>query len=114
MQPLKVNYASVRVVGISGPEADAQGIVGSYSPGMHKVEIKADLPPAEQARVLVHELIHSCFDVYELKDRKLTEEDVCEILDGPLTALLTDNPMLIGVLHQAVNHGQPIVQFVSE
>ena len=107
---LKVGYATISVVGISPAESSAQGLNGGYTASMHRVEINTGLPPAEQAAVLVHELIHACFDVYGLKDEKLCEEDVCTALDGPLTALLTDNPTLPGVLHQAVNHGRNILE----
>lgn len=106
---LKVGYAPITIVPLSGPDALEQGISGSYSPALQVIEICTTDIAARQASTLVHELIHACFDVYRLKTDKLTEEDVCEALDGPLTALFTDNPLLAGMLHQAVNHGKPIL-----
>lgn len=66
-------------------------------------------PSQVQALTLVHEMIHSCFQVFALPTKGLCEEDVCRMLEGPLTAILRDNPRLPGVIRSALTKGKPIV-----
>jgi hypothetical protein len=106
---IKVAYGHIDVVGLGPHDADEQGIDGSFSSRRHRIEIREDLPPAEQAKVLMHEIIHACFECFNLPHEKLDEERICLALDGPLTTVFTDNPWLIGVLHQAVTNGSRIV-----
>jgi hypothetical protein len=90
--------------------AEAMGCQAYWRPAEHSIRIRPDIPAAQQAVCLVHECIHAIFATAALKPDSLSEESVCSALDGPLTALFTDNPWLAGVLHQAVNHGKAIVK----
>ena len=108
--PIRVSYISVAVEGEAPISAQGNQRTGAWIAGEHKILIRCDLPPAEQAATLMHELIHAIYSTYALKGRRLGEEDVCCQLEGPLVAVFTDNPWLAGVLHQAVNHGVPIVK----
>lgn len=81
------------------PESfNAEDVYGFYRPGTKSIYIDTDASPAVQARTLVHEALHACFDVFRLTDEGLDEEGVCGALDGPLTALFMDNPWLAPVV----------------
>jgi hypothetical protein len=110
MMKIKVSYGEVTVKGCSPAESDTNQMQACWRPLYHEIVIRTDLPPAQQAACLIHEMLHAIFSLHGLNNENLTEEEVCGILDGPLTAVLTDNPWLAGVLYQAVVHGAPVVK----
>ena len=110
MLTFKVGYATIRLRGVSHVEANNQDMLGRFSWQEAEILIRNNIPPALQASVLVHELIHACFAVYNLQRTKLTEEDVCSLLDGPITALFTDNPELEPLLRDATIYSVPLLE----
>ena len=64
--------------------------------------------PAEQVRILFHELIHAMFWAYNISKESRDEEKTCAILESPLAALFRDNPHLPGVM-AAAWAGKPLV-----
>ena len=101
--PFKVGLLTIRVEALDAVEADDQNLYGRYSQRQDLIHIQRSLSPAKQAVTLL-------FDAYGIKRERLSEEDVCTVLDAPLTALFADNPLLAGTLHQAVNHGRPFLE----
>ncbi len=95
---LKVGHASIKVRPLDPEGYRTNAIYGFYSPSNHTIYVDADQPPVRQARILLHEAVHAFFDTYRLTTESLDEEGVCEALDGPLTALLIDNPWLAPVV----------------
>ena len=67
------------------------------------------ISPQEQARVLIHELLHAAYDMTGSALDAMNEEDTCQALDGPLATIFADNPQLFGALRLALNHGLAIV-----
>jgi hypothetical protein len=63
---------------------------------------------SEMASTLLHEVIHGCFRTYRLRKSRLTEERVCELLEGPLLAFIADNPAVVQALALAVNEDRRI------
>lgn len=59
------------------------------------IEIRQDQSPSLQASSLIHECLHAIFEVYNVPREGLGEEEVCEFLEGPLLALIRDNPKLV-------------------
>lgn len=106
---VKVSYGNIEILPLS-PTEFGDDTLGIYDQSKHTILIRHDLPPSKQASVLIHELIHACFDLHALRREKLTEEDVCEMLDGPITALLTDNGTLSRDLNDAIHFNIPIVR----
>ncbi len=90
--------------------ADANGVI-LYEKQV--ILVRSDLPAIEQARVLLHEVMHGCFDFAGQclggSDELLSEEAAISFLDRGLTAVFLANPYLTAVLHQAIHHGQAVV-----
>lgn len=71
------------------------------------IELHPEQDPSMMASTLMHEIVHALWSVNCLPDR-LGEEDVCRRLEGPLLALIVDNPGLIRALRKAVRKGVPL------
>lgn len=98
----RVGYRDFDVIGYSD-RYDLNRLAGCCEKEEGRILIRADQSPAMQAVTLVHELIHAMFHVYRIKDAGLVEEDVAEGLEGPLTALLKDNPGLVKTVVDGLN-----------
>lgn len=64
-------------------------------------------PPAAQAGLLLHEIMHGLWEFHD-NPVKLTEEQVCRFVERGLSTVLQDNPWLFATLHQALSQGRPI------
>lgn len=85
------------------------GCDGLFKPYEGAIYVGSYLCPQEQARVLIHEVLHAAFSAFDL-DREVTgEEAIVSALDGPLAAILRDNPKLLLALSGALREGTPIV-----
>ena len=75
------------------------------------IEIRVDpkRPPAHQASLLIHELIHACYWNSGNAGAEMSEEDVCVMLDRQLTLIFRDNPALFTVLAAALQRDKPVV-----
>lgn len=80
---------------------------GYWSPNSCSIMVRTDLVPAEQARVVLHELLHACWFAYQLPD-DCDEETVVGRLDRALTALVRDNAGLFKDLQAALNDSKPL------
>ena len=110
---LKLGHADYTVRAAT-PE-EAEGIDGRYNRTAQEIIIEPSQKPSRQVEVLIHELIHGCFEMSGIDHTpRNTEEAVCTGLDGPLTAILKDNRHLFRVLERALFHNVPIVGPGSE
>lgn len=104
---LRVGHLDILVEPVSHELADKEEMHGCYLSSQFKIQIRHPYPPAEQARVLIHELIHAVYDVWRYtSDKSKDEESVCESLDIPLVKILQDNPQLLDRLKLAVGAEQ--------
>lgn len=78
------------------------GWIGSCYTAHLEIEVYPKLPTQKRAEVLLHEVLHACFEVANLKQHDtLTEEKVVNGLGMTLLSVIRDNPDLIAFLTQA-------------
>lgn len=105
---VKIGHAFIQVVPFTSHElALTEAPMGMWTPGDLTIRINPGLPPAEQARTLIHELLHAIHHVYEVGDRH-DEETLCGKLDTPLSILFADNPNLGDILTRCFIRNQPL------
>jgi hypothetical protein len=64
------------------------------------IGIHPDQTPTMMASTVLHEVLHGIHQTYKLPKR-MTEEQTCRRLEGPLLAFVRDNPDLIEALRRA-------------
>lgn len=106
---IKIGHRSFRVLSMSRTMRSKTGFVGQIDFTNNTILLCPRECPEEQARILLHELLHGCYELAGSRHATLEEEDVAMMLDGPLTTILADNPHLFAVLHQALAQGRKIV-----
>jgi hypothetical protein len=79
---------------------------GTYHP-IEGVRISPKARPDEQCSTLIHEILHSVWDIYRLPDA-VTEEQAATLLEGPLMALIVDNPHLRPILEMGLVSNLPL------
>lgn len=70
------------------------------------IELNPELSPPVAASTAIHEVLHMICRVYRIKPR-MSEEQMCLTLEGPLLAFLTDNPRFVNQLRAAAK-GKPM------
>jgi hypothetical protein len=85
---------------------DAIGLY--YTSPPHEIVVSADLPPAEQATVLIHEIVHSIYHERKMPTRA-AEETVCIGLAAGLAEIIRDNPEIVAAIGLALTEGVPIL-----
>lgn len=81
---------------------------GTFYAGDHTIRIDSELCPAEQGRVLIHELIHAVWHALNIP-AEIKEEEACGMMDRGLSEIIRRNPTLLPRLQAALNGEQPIV-----
>lgn len=72
------------------------------------IYLRAGLPVQKTCEVLIHEVLHACYDGASLaKAGKLTEEQVVNGLGYQLVQVMRDNPALLGFVGEVFGHRQP-------
>lgn len=107
---VKVGHLEYIVEAMHPEKADAERADGLCAPRLQRIFIRSDLPAAQQAGILLHELIHAIFHAHGLPPARLTEEDVATRLEGPLASLIHDNPSLMGVISKGLSGKKAIVK----
>jgi len=102
---IQVDYREFTVEAMPAHETRVDGLFLNYE---HKILVDASLCPAEQASVLLHELIHAIWTVRGFPAR-LTEEQVCTMLAPALATVLKDNRDLWDRLGKGLWAGTPVV-----
>jgi len=84
---------------------------GFNDEGQQEILLDPTPPARTQARLLIHEIIHGCYNATGdlANNAKLGEEDVCGYLDKQLTAVLLGNRWLFDVLEKAIHEDVRIV-----
>ena len=106
---IKVGHLEYEVLALTPKHVMCEG--RNY--GLHVIEdniiyIDASQSPAEQVRILLHELIHAMCWAHNIPKQPRDEEQMCGILESPLAYLFRDNPGLQGVFASAFA-GKPLV-----
>ena len=96
---LKFGYRDIQVLPMSDEEADTERCSGWYRDNIIKVQESLD--PPEQARILIHEILHAVFESFNIRRKRYNEELICKTLDKPLAQVLRDNPHLLKILNDA-------------
>lgn len=99
---LKVGYLDIQVVPLREAARKALNCEGYYNPETREIGVRLKTNPAEQIRILLHEIIHCCFDSGGWEDVPLSEEIICNLLDRALTQVHQDNPQLLGIIGRAL------------
>lgn len=69
--------------------------------------INPNQSPANMASTVMHECLHAMHYAYRIRKR-LNEEGMCEAWEGPMLALIRDNPALVKALSAASKRGVPL------
>lgn len=78
-----------------------------------EIAIDATMAPAEQATILIHEIIHSIYHERKMPTRA-AEETVCHHLGIALAEIIRDNPDLLAAIGLALTDGVPIVGALTQ
>ena len=105
---LKIGHRDISVIPMTPSESETLGAWGQWEPAHGLIRIAAHLAPTEQVRILLHEIIHACWNIYRLPKR-VDEEMACERLDRALATVFRDNAEVLGVIHQGLSNGVPVV-----
>ena len=105
---LKVGHRDIAVEPLSEERSAKEAVDGLYWSHKGLIEIRQSSSPAEQAHTAIHELLHAVWDQRAMAAR-VTEETAVTGLASGLAMVFRDNPEILGVLHQALANGVPIV-----
>lgn len=103
---VRVGAFDIEILTMEDKEAMAHGIHGHYSSCEQTIRINKSLPKLKYIDTLMHEILHSAYDVGNLEDDD-DEEKTVSVLASILTQVLRDNPKFIEYLHKEL-HGKSI------
>lgn len=105
---LKAAHLVFNVTKMSKALADSQGWRAVCD--MDDLEIQVDMrrPPAEQAELLLHEILHAYWWAVGWSEKGLSEEDAVLRASRAQAALFVDNEWLFKALHEATHKGKPL------
>lgn len=99
---LRVGPVVYRVVEMDYQDAAAQGVDGLCELGQRTIRIREDLNRDDQARILLHEVLHAAYNMGDLSDG-CTEEKVVTVLANWVTAIWRDNPDFVRFMNDALS-----------
>lgn len=102
---LRIGHRDILVLPLPPKETKVDGLFLNYNNAIH---VASTLHPAEQASILLHEIIHALYVIYEWP-KKMGEEQVCTRLAPALAAVMRSNPHLCEALECALRSGKPIL-----
>jgi hypothetical protein len=80
--------------------------LGSCNPDTLRIFIRDDLHAQKAVEVLIHEILHGCYDGAGLaKGGKLTEERIVDGLGYQIVQVMRDNPDLLKFIGDVFGHG---------
>lgn len=103
---LKIDHRNIEVKVL--PPGYDDTAAGLYEACNSAILIDARISPQEQARVLLHEILHAVWDIRNMP-KNVTEELACGLLDGALATVIRDNPILLPMLGGALNYNRDIL-----
>jgi hypothetical protein len=93
----RLGHVDVQVFPMSDDMGALGNAFGCFIPERQVIYVQATLPPAEQARILIHEILHACW--YSARGPETaSEERACETLDMPIASILRNNPGIAEIL----------------
>lgn len=70
------------------------------------IYLRPGMPVQKTCEVLIHEILHACFDGASLaKAGRLTEEHVVDALGYQIVQVMRDNPALLAFVGEVFGHG---------
>ncbi len=105
---LRIGHMTIHVLPMTdqlGRKLDAEGC---YIEKNFTIFVRHRTSPAEQARILLHEILHACYDAGGWGDEARDQESICGLLDRALATLFLDNPHLLPIIAMALHHGTSI------
>jgi hypothetical protein len=94
---------TIQVLPLSDGLSEKLDADGVYLEDKFTIMVRRRTSPAEQARILIHELLHACYDAGGWGDEGRDQEGICSILDRALAKVLVDNPHLFPILYLALH-----------
>ena len=86
----------------------SSGLCGQHDPCMYVIHVlEENVQPADQAHILLHEVMHALFDVIPedcIVDDKVTEEAACEVVAHQLTEFFMNNPHVLNWYVESLRH----------
>jgi len=111
---LAIGHMTVVVAPMTDAQARKLEAEGVYIETKFLIMVRSRTSPAEQARVLIHELLHACYDAGGWGDEARDQEAVCGFLDRGLALVFQQNPSLLARLALALNHNIGIFESAPE
>lgn len=106
---LLIGYATFTVRAMPpGRDGDDEAN-GMCRPNEAVIEINPNLPPARQAEVFIHEVLHGVWHAMAMA-KKLDEEAAVTALARGLAQVMRDNPEFAAAISAAHRRDQPIVK----
>lgn len=96
---LKIGHLTYSVSVVPGDDMD--GAHADIDHDKATIRLGDHMAPAVMAEKLVHEVLHGCYDAWQINDR-WREEKTVEALSPALCAVLRDNPELVKFLNEAL------------
>ena len=93
----RLGHMDVQVFPMSDDMGALGNALGCFIPEKYAIYVQASLAPAEQSRVLLHEILHACWHSASGPE-SASEERVCTTLDIPLSSILRNNPGIAEIL----------------
>lgn len=94
---VKIGHLTYRIEPMSRVQAEQEGAYADIGIEDGVIRVQDDLPPALAAEKLLHEILHGCYDVWEIGGRWGEERTVTALAKG-LATVLHDNPKLVAWL----------------
>lgn len=94
MRKLKIGPYTYTIEYVSNPNHDGNEVWGYHNPLTQTIVIDKDASDDRQAAILMHEIMHACWDIGLDNRKECSEEDVCTQLAPLISMVLKDNPDL--------------------
>lgn len=106
---VKVGHRTFAVVPLTPELEESHNCYGLCEFAEQKIHVSPRISTPEQARVLIHEVLHAAWDMARLPDNARGEERIISSLDIALTTIIADSPGLLLAIHSALLQGAPVV-----
>ena len=98
---VKVGYVDYQLVLWESIEATAASRKGECCNLTSVIRVRADMAPRSFAETLIHEILHACFYVFDIRDDD-KEEKTVSVLSVALATVWRDNPSVVAFIMGAL------------
>jgi len=95
---VRIGFADYTVVPMTKDEAAKSDHFGITDVDALEIRINTEMPAQRQINVLLHEMLHACWDMGDLEDT-VAEEKAVTVLSIQVSMLMRDNP---GLFHHMI------------